>query len=373
MLERTVAPMSQRDLLLAQFRSALLHYLPRVALTLFLTGSLYAGYLFYTSVRSIVAARALPPRAEAPAPVSPIRLPAAPGVASSAAEPPREQPRRCVNILLLGIDERSGQDTPSRSDTMILVSLDPVSNTVAMLSIPRDLWVPLPPGLAYSHEDRINTAHFWGDLRGYPGGGPALAVRTVQYNLGVPVDHYARLDFNGLKRIVDEMGGIDVDVPRTIVDTEYPVTGTEVMTLCIAAGRQHMDGDLALKYARTRHDSSDIDRACRQQQIILAVQTKVLRLGIPLARLPALLGALGSSVKTDMPLDEIYAVARAALKVQAQDIRQGVIDDTMTIPWTTPAGAEVLIPRRDRIAGLVRQLFAAPTPEARPELAQHQP
>ncbi len=347
------------------------NWLLRGFLTAFLAGSLLFAYFFYTSVRDIVAYADLPFTAERPLPPAEAALPpgAVPGPQPPAigAEPLPPGPRaadRCINVLILGIDERSDQQGPWRTDTMILCSLDPVSQTVAMLSIPRDLWVPLPPGLQYSHDDRINTAHFWGDYYGYPGGGPALAKRTVQYNLGVPVQYYVRVDFRGFQRIIDEIGGIDVEVPRDIIDTAYPVTGDEVMTLTIKAGLQHMDGDLALKYARTRHDSSDIDRAHRQQQVIMAVRDKVMRLDIPLTRLPAILATLGTSLKTDAPLEKLIALASGGRQVQPGAIRQAVIDGSMTTRWTAPGGAEVLVPQREKIRALVSQLFPTGTATA---------
>ncbi len=324
-----------------------------------LLGCLFFSYLFYAGVRDTVAYAGLPQAGPIPPGAGePVGSQAgAPIVTPRPSPAARTAPRTDVNILLLGIDERADETGPWRTDTMILCSLDPAKKSVSMLSIPRDLWVPLPPELAYSREDRVNTAHFYGDLYGYPGGGPALAKATVEYNLGVPVDYYVRLNFSGFEKVIDQIGGIDVDVPRAIVDGKYPVVGDEVMTLTIQAGLQHMDGDLALKYARTRHDSSDIDRAHRQQQVIMAVRDRVLRGDVPLTRLPGLVQALGASLSTDLPLDKLLTLAQAARQVQAGDIRQGVIDGTMTIPWETQDGAQVLLPDRPKIGALIEQLF----------------
>jgi len=324
-------------------------------LAVFLLGSLFCSYLFYASVRDIVAYSNLPLAAGG---LSIVGGAPAIGLADSAATPvPDTSGDSRLTILLLGIDARNGSTTPCRTDTMILFSVDPVSKTVSMLSIPRDLWVPLPPGASNRGYDRINTAHFYGEADKYPGGGPALAKEAVQYNLGVPVQYYVRINFSGFQKIIDEIGGIDIEVPRDIVDTQYPVSDDEVMTLRIPAGWQHMDGDLALKYARTRHDSSDLDRARRQQQVIMAVRDKVLSLNIPLTRIPGLLLALGDSVSTDIPLDKIYTLAQVARQVQTGAIQQAVIDETMVTPWVTPGGADVLLPQRDKIRALVEKLF----------------
>jgi len=134
------------------------------------------------------------------------------------------------------------------------------------------------------------------------------------------------------------------------------------MTVRFQKGLQHMNGERALQYARTRHDSNDFDRARRQQQIILAVRDKIMNLQVPLDRIPALLATLGESIQTDMTLDEIYAVYQAARDVQVSNIKQGVIDETMTVPWVTAQGAEVLLPQRDKIRVLVGKLFPVPVP-----------
>jgi hypothetical protein len=123
-----------------------------------------------------------------------------------------------------------------------------------------------------------------------------------------------------------------------------------------------MDGDLALKYARTRHDSSDIDRARRQQQVIRAVRDKVLSLNFPLARIPEQLRILGDSVQTDMSIEDLIAIAQAAREVPEDGIKSRVIDETMVIEWKTPEGWDVLVPRPDPIRALVGELFPAPTP-----------
>lgn len=335
----------------------LLWSLPTTILAL---AGLLCGYLAYSSARPRVGHDERPrptshPSAEATVP----EMTTPPAVATQApASMEDRDPPRPTNILLLGIDERSSEKGPWRTDTMILFSFDPVSKTVAMLSIPRDLWVPLGAG-SHLAEERINTAHYYGDLNRYPGGGPALAKATVEENLEVPVHYYVRINFAGFVKIIDEIGGIEIDVPREIVDPAYPTADGGTMTLHVPAGRQHMNGERALQYARTRHDSSDIDRARRQQQVIMAVRHKVLRLDIPITRIPPLLSALGSSIKTDMPIDKVLLVAQMARQIQTGGIRQGVIDESMVTPWTAPNGAKVLLPRYERIRVLVQWLFAA--------------
>lgn len=323
-------------------------------LVVFVVGGLFFGYLFFASIRDIVAFAELP------------FLPVPPG--SEAHEGPGGQDAvvrarkltKRVNILFLGIDRRENDPGPWRTDTMILFSVDPISNTASMLSLPRDLWVRLP---VYNVDERINAAYVYGEQFRYPGGGAEYAKKAVQYNLGVPVHRYVTLDFDGFVRIIDALGGVEIDVPRDIVDNAYPTPDFGTTRLYIPAGWQKMDGELALKYARTRHDSSDIDRAHRQQQLVMAVRDKVLRLNFPIARIPEQLRILGESLKTDMTLEEMYAIAQAVRKVPSEDIGSEVIDETMVITWRTPQGWDVLVPQRDRMRLLVNRLFPMPTPQ----------
>jgi LCP family protein required for cell wall assembly len=267
--------------------------------------------------------------------------------------------------LLLGTDKRVGEVGPSRTDTMILATIDPQTKTAAMLSIPRDLWVAIP---GYS-ENRINVAHFLGERDNYPGGGPALAKKTVQYTLGVPVHYYVRIDFEGFERVIDAIGGITIDVKEAIHDTKYPDNNYGYMTVDISAGVQHMDGKTALQYARARHGSSDFDRAHRQQEVLKAIRDKVLSLNIPLTRIPEILKLVGDSVQTDLSLNEMYALAKVGRELTG-DIQSAVIDENMTTPQTTPDGASVLIPNRIKIRDLVNTLFGGPAPTASPALSE---
>jgi LCP family protein required for cell wall assembly len=250
---------------------------------------------------------------------------------------------------VLGIDEREQEEGPWRTDTMMLLTLDPVTMQAGVLSIPRDLWVSI---LGYS-EERINAAHFLGDAYDHPGGGPALAMETVEYNLGVHIDYYARVNFNGFVKLVDLIGGVDIDVPTTLDDPEYPDSGYGYSPLHIEAGQQHFDGEMALKYARTRHSGlGDFDRARRQQQVMLAILDRIARLDMlpQLAgRAPEIFNTLEGSVKTDMALDQIIALAALAQKVDRNTIRFVVIDQYCTMARTTPEQWQILVPLRDEI------------------------
>jgi LCP family protein required for cell wall assembly len=264
-----------------------------------------------------------------------------------------------INILLLGIDQRVGEKDPCyRTDTMIVFTLDPVTMQAGMLSIPRDIWVPIP---GYNN-NRINTANCIGDTQDYPGGGIALAEKTVEHFLGVNINYAARVNFTAFENFVDRLGGVDIEVPKDIYDAEYPTNdyGTEVFS--ISKGMQHMDGETALKYARTRHSGNgDFDRARRQQQVILAVKEKLQdprTMASLLSQAPALLNELSTSVKTDMTLDQIQQLAVLATKIERDKIKSEVLDQRYTEFATTPEGYEVVIPNRERIADLRNTFFS---------------
>ena len=268
-----------------------------------------------------------------------------------------------VNILVLGIDQRPGEEGAFRTDTMLVLTLDPVTKTGGMLSIPRDLWVPIP-GYGVG---RINTAHVLGDIDDYPGGGPALAVKTVENNLGIPIHYYARVDFNAFVELVNRIGGIDIYVEEEIDDPIYPSHDPAdpygYDPLYIEAGQQHFDGETALKYARTRHSAGgDFDRAERQQQVLKAVFDKVTQLDmLPtlLAQAPQMWGLLRDSVMTDLTLDQIVALARLASQVETEDIAFGVIDERYTMFHVTDDGQQVLILLRDEMRVLRDEIFTA--------------
>ena len=350
----------QRAPLSAWTRLALL-----LALVLFIAGGLLFGYIFYASVRERMAQPLNPVEAAVPVlPESNANAPAAAPVAPSAggnAVATAAGPQERINILLMGIDQRDSEaGNPTRTDTMILLTIDPVGKTMGLLSIPRDLWVPIP-GLSRPLTERINTANFYGDLEKYPGGGPALAKKTVQYNLGIPVHYYVRIDFKGFEKIVDALGGVNITVDKTIHDDQFPDGNYGVITIDIPAGIQHMDGQTALKFVRTRHVDSDFGRTRRQLQFLVAMRDQALKLNI-LPKVPSLISQFRDSVKTDLTANEILNLARLASQVEKDHIITRSIDETMTTGWVTPEGGEVLIPKRDEIKKVVAEVFAPVAP-----------
>ena len=252
-----------------------------------------------------------------------------------------------VTILIMGLDYRdweTGTDAP-RTDTMMLLTVDPVSRTAGMLSIPRDLYVNIPG----FDPDRINVAYRFGEIYDLPGGGPALAVETVEQLVGVEIDYYAQVDFNVFVRMIDEIGGVKLDVPYEIkvdlIGPEPPKT--------IQPGVQTLPGDVALAYARARNtEGGDFDRAARQQQVVLAIRDRVLSFNlipILLTRAGPLYNELSSGVRTDMSIETAIDLGLLVARISSENIRRGQIGESEILFYTTPDGDQVLKPIPDRI------------------------
>jgi LCP family protein required for cell wall assembly len=289
---------------------------------------------------------------------------AAPPVPETSSEAPPPLPqltdRDTVNFLLIGSDKRPGGSF--RTDTLVVVILWPKEGQVSMISIPRDLWIYIPTvGM-----QRINTAYQSGQLYSYPGGGPGLLRDTIAYNLGVRIDHTAMVEFDGFRRIVDTLGGLDVPVacPYTdwrLIDPSYDPNNANNWALYTAQpGVDHMDGDLALWYARSRLKSSDFDRGRRQQEVLRAIFAQALRTDT-LTRIPQLYAEFASTITTDLGLVDIANLALYAPKLTNANIRSYYIRPPYVSAWVTPGGADVLLPNQ---AAMEQMLTEATSPSA---------
>lgn len=260
-------------------------------------------------------------------------------------------------VLLMGLDRRPGESGLAyRTDTIMLASIDPATKSIGVLSIPRDLYVEVP---GYSELQRINSPMVLGELR-QPGYGPQLMMQTAQYNLGIRIHDYVTVDFNTFTTLIDTIGGVDINVPIAISDPLYPNMNFGYDPLYIQAGLQHMDGTLALKYARTRHGDSDFQRAERQQQVLYAVRDKVLNLDmLPqlIVQSPSLWGQLSQNISTGLSLDQLIQLAWYLKDIPGGNIKTGVIDERYSIFYTTSQGASVLIPDRSRLGNLMVEVF----------------
>lgn len=264
---------------------------------------------------------------------------------------------RRITFLLLGVDQRPDDPSPPRTDNMIVVTVEPETNQVGMISLPRDLFVPIPE---YQYSGKINTAYYLGEVNKYPGGGGALAKKTVSEFLGYPVDYYVKINFDGFIDAIDAIGGIDVVVPKTIHDEEYPTLDYGIETFHIEAGPQHLDGETALKYVRTRHADDDFQRSGRQQQVLLAVKDKLIenKLLTPV-RLLELLRVVSNSVEHDIPATRLPGLLALASRIQLDQIEQLVIDTRYARIDANSKFGWILVPDREKIRPAVDQIFAA--------------
>jgi LCP family protein required for cell wall assembly len=260
-----------------------------------------------------------------------------------------------INILMMGLDYRDWLtgEGPPRTDSMMLVTIDPITKSAGMLSIPRDLWVEVP---GFEH-NRINTAYFLGETYRLPGGGPGLAMQTVENLIGVPVPYYAVIEFSAFERFIDEIGGIEILVPERM---KISPLGRD--SYWLDAKSYLMDGPEALAYARARKTAGgDFDRAERQQQVLMAVRDQVLELDMVatlLGRAPALYQDLRQGIQTNLTLDQLVALGLLAAQVDLQDISKGVIaPPEMVLLDTHLDGAMVLKPVPDQIRALRDEIF----------------
>lgn len=189
-----------------------------------------------------------------------------------------------------------------------------------------------------------------------------MAKETVQYNFGMPIHRYVRVNFRGFKEMIDAIGGITIDVEEPIRDAQYPDENYGYKNVLIPAGLQHMDGETALQYVRTRYGGSDFARIRRQQKVLLAIRDKVLSLQILPTLSPnkliGLMKAMRDTVQTDLQPSEILTLAQIAAQIDQRDIKGRVIDESMTTPVIVANGADVLFPDREKIKEVVDELFA---------------
>jgi LCP family protein required for cell wall assembly len=264
-----------------------------------------------------------------------------------------------VTILILGLDYRDLQaGGAARSDTMILLTVDPAAKTAGILSVPRDLWAVIP-GFT---PNKINTAYYFGELYNIPGGGPELAMRTVEQTIGVPIDYYAQIDFEAFVRFIDLIGGVKLDVPTAI--TVDPL-GADTNPKNLKPGVQVLPGAVALAYARERHTTGgDFGRSERQQQVILGIRNRIMEFDLLpglIANAPQLFAELSSGVHTNLTLDDAIKLAVLATQIQSEDITRAVIGEQQVVYGRSPDDLAILIPLPDKIRELRDLVFTGNT------------
>lgn len=263
-----------------------------------------------------------------------------------------------TNILLLGIGG-GDHDGPDLTDTIMVLSLDSLHKTAALISIPRDIW-------SDSLKDKVNSAYHYGEQK-KKGGGITLARAVTEDMIGMPVHYGLLIDFAGFKNVIDLIGGIDVNVSQAFTDTQYPIPGKEhdtcpgdptnacvYETVHFDAGLQHMNGDRSLIYVRSRHadgaEGSDFARSRRQQEVVIALKNRLMHptQWMTLARLKALPKVLDDATDTDMNMGELMTVGKLFLKIPQNSMKKIAFDTLLTQPPEYLYGGRfVLVPTDD--------------------------
>lgn len=244
-----------------------------------------------------------------------------------------------TRLLILGIDRTPDGTALGRSDTIILAQINPLKPDVRLLSIPRDLWVPIPG----NGENRINTAHFFAEAN-QPGSGPKATLQVINESFGVPVRYYVRIRFDGFLNVINAMGGVDLVLSKPMGKYE--------------AGTHHLNGEEALAFARDRKGADDFFRMEHAQVLMVSAGRQMLS---PLAwgHIPAVMAALGQSVNTNVPVILWPRLGFALLRATLTGIDTRTITREMVTPWTTDQGAQVLLPNWDAINPLMKEMFGA--------------
>lgn len=275
-----------------------------------------------------------------------------------------------VNILIIGIE---GPNYPGGllSDSMMIASVDTKAKSVSLLSLPRDLYVTIP---GYG-KDKINAVHSLAEQAAaktnQKGQGPALLRQVIVDTFDIPIHYFVRMDFDGFRKIIDAIDGVDINVKSAIHDPFYPNGTGGYATFSLKAGPQHMNGEVALKYARSRQTTSDFDRARRQQDIVSAAKDKLLSPSIIAnpKKTTDLITIIGGHILTDFSLSELNQVVAIAKEMPNPKVYTKVLDTSSELGLlkssTSSAGAYIIVPSGasgsyNQVSTFVQGFFAKP-------------
>jgi cell envelope-related function transcriptional attenuator common domain len=312
-----------------------------VLLIMGLVGIVYVARIGYrwnraiSDVNQVFVTSVTLPNLETPVPTTAAHVANQPTqlIPSPTPEPPL--PDGTTTILLMGTDARPTDTEPTRTDALVLVHLNWHDNKVSMLSLPRDLWVTYPGGYG---EGRINAAYARGEKQ-MAGGGPELAKATVSELTGLKVDYFIMMNFTAFKTVIDELGGISINVPKEIIDPNFPTDDYRTIEVHFKAGEQIMDGERALIYARTRHADSDFGRNQRQQEVLMAIFKTIREKGLfdQITNIDRYTSALRDHVKTDLPRSMLFDLARLGAGLDPDRIHRYAIDSQIIYELKDPA------------------------------------
>jgi polyisoprenyl-teichoic acid--peptidoglycan teichoic acid transferase len=270
-----------------------------------------------------------------------------------------------VNILLLGTDAEITNDGTTRTDTMIIVSINRDTGNVSMLNLPRDLFVWIPAGSM----QRLNVAYGWGEAIGWTDGGWGLMRQTIWYNFGINVHYYALVNISEFTEIIDTVGGVDVAVDCAIQD--YPLIGAEVPAAAepygedglytLGVGYYHLTGAEAVWYARSRNNTLEFDRGRRQQQILRAIWRAARDNGL-INSVPDLWDDVIEVVETNIDFNVVLELLPIAANMNSGDIESFTPVRTYhTLPWQPPDGQNVQLPVPETMRELLEDFYTPPS------------
>lgn len=260
-----------------------------------------------------------------------------------------------TNILLLGIGggTHAGADL---TDTILVVSFVPSAKRMALISVPRDIW-------SDTLKDKVNSAYHYGEVK-KEGGGLTLAKVVVEDIVGLPIHYVLLVDFSGFENIINIVGGIDITVPVAFTDPEFPIAGKEddscdgdpkflcrYESVSFRSGNQHMDGETALTYIRSRHavgdEGSDFARGRRQQEVLVALQETLKNPAtwVPPSRAMLLFKAFDQASNTDMRIGELATVGKVILKTGYKETKRISFVDSLVEPPLWMYGRYTLVPK----------------------------
>ncbi len=265
-------------------------------------------------------------------------------------------PDRPYTVLVIGLDRRPGESGPSRTDTVLLLRIDPKADSASFLSIPRDVMMAIPSADGGWSRDRINTAFVYNYSSSDASAAPEAVAASVEHNLGIKVDHYVIFDHFNSKRVIDALGGVDVDNPVAFGQDNYSDDDVHVVPQWFAEGRIHLDGYQAVAYGRIREGSSDFDRIERQQRVASAL---IARASSPLSlfRMPATYSAFRGAVKTDMSMRQSAGVLAALKKVPDSRLKTRSLADA-SVPCAS-CTASIQLLDADKTAAIIADAYDA--------------
>jgi LCP family protein required for cell wall assembly len=272
---------------------------------------------------------------------------------------PTPEPGEPITILLLGNDQRPGEKTVPRTDSIMVARIDPQSGRVALLSFPRDLIVQIP---GYG-STRINAAYVWGETYNAPGGGMALASSTISNLIGKPINYVVMVDFAGFIGAIDSIGGVTVNVTKELYDPQFPTMDYGYTEAHFEVGPQHMDGITALTYSRIRHPDSDFRRIERQQAVLVAIGARLKERGDlqNLVDADQITGALREYVRMDIPRDRLLGLVWALRNLDSTAVEHYTIDENM-VTFGLGEDRYAELPDTNALSAVVRRWYGQSLP-----------